>query len=597
MARQLHLRNGSSALASLAAAGLVPTALVAATGGADLDLMDWWRVSWYEPGAPALALAAALLAVALRPTGGRWARGAFLLGAFQLAVTAAVSWSGGVQLEWISVRDAMRPAAIGAALLALGALGGLAWRPRPARRLVLTLGAGAALTGAVVAMDRSHLETRIAGEPARDAAAEATDRPDVVLLVADTLRADALGLYGAEPSPSPTLDALGASSLVFEQVSAQAPWTLPSMLSLFTSRHPSTLDPEGFAAEDQRLAAGVPTLAETLAKAGYHTAGFQKNPFLGGDSGLAAPFDVYEMVGGDSAELESGAQLVGAALRWARAFRRARESGDPRPYLLYVHFMDPHIDYLPPADYVPEQARNYRGPIDGSARSVHRLLRRPAGPRPEDIRQMQRLYRAEVRYLDDQIARLVEGLRREGLFGPETVVAFTADHGEQFGEHGGFEHGDLYVENVHVPLLLRAPSLTPRRIPEDVRLLDVAPTILDLAGAAPLPGQEGRSLLPLARSQRPPAVPSITEHGDAARVARWPWALIRRPNGSVELYDRRADPREQRDLADEAPEVVARLAAELREHEARRPAGPAATAPREIDAATREQLEALGYLD
>ena len=514
MARQLHLRNGSSALAGLAVAALVPVVVVAALGGADLDLRDWWRTSGDEPGAPALALAA-----------------------------------------------------------------------------------GAALTGAVVAADRAHLEARIAGEGARDAAAGAAARPDVVLLVADTLRADALGLYGAEPSPSPTLDALGASSLVFERVFAQAPWTLPSMLSLFTSRHPSTLDPEGFAAADRRLAAGIPTLAEALAKGGYHAAAFQKNPFLGPDSGLAGPFDVYEMVGGDSAELESGAQLVGAALRWSRAFRRAREGGDPRPYFLYVHFMDPHIDYLPPGDYFPEETRSYGGPIDGSARSVHRLLRSPAGPRPEDIRQMRRLYRAEVRYLDDQIARLIEGLRREGLFGPGTVVAFTADHGEQFGEHGGFEHGDLYVENVHVPLLLRAPSLLPRRIPEEVRLLDLAPTILDLAKAAPLPGQEGRSLLPLARGERPTAVPSITEQAAAVRLAQGPWVLIRRPDGSVELYDHREDPREQRNLAEEAPEVVAELTARLREHAARRRPRRAATERREIDATTREQLEALGYLE
>jgi len=597
MAPPVRLGKISSALAGLALAGLLPVVAVAACGGADLDLADRLRVSWYEPVAPALALLAALLALLFRPMGGRWAGGAWLVGACQLGVVAAVCWTGGVKLEWISVRDPLRPAASGAALVVLGALGGVAWAPRAALRLALALGSGAALAATVVAADRLHLEQRIAGEGASTAPAGAAAHRDVVLLVADTLRADALGLYGAKPSPSPTLDALGASSLVFERVLAQAPWTLPSMFSLFTSRHPSTLDPEGFATPDRRLAAEVPTLAEALATAGYHTAGFQKNPFLDPDSGLADPYDVYEMVGGDSAELESGAQLVGAALRWARVFRGAREEGDPQPYFLYVHFMDPHIDYRPPPDYLPDRDDAYGGPIDGSARSLHRLLRSGSRPDEQDIGRMRRLYRAEVRYLDHQIARLLDGLRREGLLGAETVLAFTADHGEQFGEHGGFEHGDLYVENVHVPLLLSAPSLNARRVPEQVRLLDVTPTILDLVDLAPLPAQEGRSLVPLARGERPPAVPSIAEYQGAVRVVRWPWVLIRRADGSVELYDHREDPREQRNLADEAPEVVAELTDRLRERRAQRKGAGSGTERREIDEATREQLEALGYLD
>jgi arylsulfatase A-like enzyme len=153
----------------------------------------------------------------------------------------------------------------------------------------------------------------------------AAERParrgtDVIFVLVDSLRADALGAYGAKPSPSPFLDALAEGAVRFELAIAQAPWTLPSVWSLMTSLHPSTVDPENRGASSRRALglrpdARVARLAAQLRASGWHTAGFQKNPLLSPGSGLELGFDVYESVEGDRAELHSAAQLVDAALR------------------------------------------------------------------------------------------------------------------------------------------------------------------------------------------------------------------------------------------------------------------------------------------
>jgi arylsulfatase A-like enzyme len=453
------------------------------------------------------------------------------------------------------------------------------------------------VTAGALAADARDLALRIAAP--RAASAPGTD---VIFVLVDTLRADFLGCYGAAPSPSPAIDALAARSVFFERAFAQASWTFPSVAALMTSRHPSRLGllepPDPTRGNGLPVVPdGPPRLAELLRARGFHTAAFYKNPFLEPGSGFERGFEVYEHVGGDGADGHSGGQLVSEALRWARALADARARGDQAPFFLYLHFMEPHIDYQPPAEFVPEEARAYRGPQDGSARKLHRA-RRGSGFTPADVAYLRAMYRGDVAYLDTQIARLREELTRLGLWRDDTLFVFTADHGEQFGEHGDWEHGDMHVENVHVPLFLHGPRLAARRVPDVVRLVDVTPTLLALEGLPPLADAEGRSLSPLLRGDALPTLPAVSELGWRWRVTDDPFSLVIEGD-QHELYDLRADPGEKQDLAASDPATVARLRAFLDAHEAAgrsAAGGSGAAVGRPLDDRMREQLKALGYL-
>jgi arylsulfatase A-like enzyme len=288
---------------------------------------------------------------------------------------------------------------------------------------------------------------------------------------------------------------------------------------------------------------------------------------------------------------------VNAALHWAETFADLRERGLASPFFLYLHFMDPHIDYQPPLAFVPPEARDYDGPVDGTSSSIHALLDQPGGPRPSDVAQMRALYRGEVSYLDAQLRRLFASLRELGLWTDRTLVVFVADHGEQFGEHGGYEQDDVYVENVHVPLWLRGAGLAPRSVLDVVRIVDVAPTVLDLLGVAGLPGAEGRSVAALLHGLPLDPVAAITEYGTRLRVTDRRFSLVR-SDGGVQLFDLSVDPGEKTDLSGALPAQVAALERALASHDARERRFPAdgVLLGRTLDPGTRKALEDMGYL-
>lgn len=583
-------------LAAVFVALLIPPWLTALGGGADYNLTGGWRVSWYEAVGPALALAGACLALLLPHRAALWQRAVLLLGMLQLGIAAFTCYGVSLETPWFSATTPERPAAIGLALVALGALplgpsvaATPAWRTAP---VAFALG----IIGLVLApgLDARTLSAHIATPPRPPAAPGARS---LILVVVDTLRADALGSHGATPSPSPFLDELAAGAVVLERAVAQAPWTFASMATLMTARHPSTLDPagRGWRKADPsalpRIDDRVPRLATALREAGYHTAAFQKNGFLDAGSGFEVGFDFYEMVGGEHAEGEAAAQTTGAVLRWADVV-----AGRPEPFFLYAHYMDPHVDYRPPEGFLSEEARAYRGPMDGSAPAVRKVAEQGLAADDPQVAQMRRLYRDEVGYLDGQLARLFAGLEARGMLGEETLVVFTADHGEQFGEHGRFEHSDVHRENVHVPLFVAGVGLTPRRVSAVVGLIDLAPTVLSLLGLPGLEGAEGRSLVPLLAGDEFAPAPAFTEFGNRQRVTTEALSLV--------VYDRRvklyaaADPAEQQDLAGNEREAVDALQRLLEAHRAREIGVDAGgvTESRPIDDATRAALEALGYL-
>jgi arylsulfatase A-like enzyme len=585
---------------------LVPPLACAANGGADLHLWSW-RVSFYDAPVPAAMLLGVIALAWARPSRDR--RATILrdiaLASFVLGVASIYQpWE---PRAWYLAADAMDCAQVGWFALLMAWLAG---RRSPAggtsravaRPVILGLAAGAALWAGFHRLDRAHIAERLASSVAPRAST------DVILIVVDTLRADALELGLPDLIPgtmkraeTPNLARLAAESLVFRNAIAPAPWTVPSMGALFTGLHPSTIDPQGKGAsmsmaEAKRrppLHPDLPRLARALRAAGYVTTGYVKNPLLAPGRGFEPGFGLYERVGGDSGDGHSARQLVDAALRWADPMQALRERDADRPYFLYLHFMDPHVDYVPPDDWWSPAARAYEGPVDGHSGTLRDSLNgRAESPYEEDRAQYRELYAGEVGYLDHQLGRLLAGLAERGLYSKDTTVVFTSDHGEQFGEHGSWEHGDLHVENVRVPLLLRAPDIVPGVRDEMVSLLDVAPTVLERLGLPPLPHAEGRAL----PSDAPPVERVVvTEYGDRRRVSDGRWALLDEGALRRRLYDLAADPGETRDVAAEHTDEVLRLAAAYAQHTLREPLELTETAPVDTPSRDLDAIRELGY--
>lgn len=381
----------------------------------------------------------------------------------------------------------------------------------------------------------------------------APPRPSFVLILIDTLRADHLGAYGYSRPTSPSLDALASRGILFEEAIAAAPWTLPSSMALMTGRLPSSHRVEN---DGMRLSAGIPTLAEVLKSSGYTTSAVVSHIYVSGLFGFDRGFDRFEDFGLSrdyrfEAGLEPRAEKVSErALQEVRALKG-------RPFFLLVHYFDPHWDYDPPPPYSTRFTGPYAGSIRGSYQSFSRYIPPGAVLSPEDRRHLEDLYDGEIAYTDSQVGRLVEGLRQEGA-GEETLVLVTSDHGEEFKEHGSLGHGrNLYDEVVKVPLIVaRLGSRgAPRRVAEQIRGIDLFPTLCELAGAKVPPGVQGKSLVPWLSGGREAARGAVSEtiRFDAYRKSyREPGQkiIVRLEDNRREFYDLASDPGERRNLWD-----------------------------------------------
>ena len=425
---------------------------------------------------------------------------------------------------------------------------------------------------------------------------------NAIFVVVDTLRADHLGCYGYARATSPHVDALAAEGVRFERAYATAPWTKPSVASMITGLHPSAL---GIETIFSKLPAEVDTLAEMLRDAGYRTAGAVSHLMLSNqiEMGFGQGYDVYlesEARGHDHVSTDGIA---------AQALRLLRElADDGRPFLLFVHFFDPHFDYLD----VPEiEFAAPRGALLSGGESIIELRARIGELGEQDFGFLRDRYDEEIRRTDAGIGRVLAALRELSLE-DETLVVLAGDHGEEFGERGWIGHTpSLHEEVIRVPLLLRAPGLAPRVVGEPVSLVSLTPTILELLGIE-LAGRslQGRSIAGLVRGeatrQPKPVFSEIRFPLQDARI--WPRPLDARAlvgrrfkliaddaAGTLRLYDLQADPGERVDLAPERPELTAELLARLRDWQrsASRP-GPRASDV-ELSERDLELLRDLGY--
>jgi arylsulfatase len=301
----------------------------------------------------------------------------------------------------------------------------------------------------------------------RDASRPAPARNLIVYLV-DTVRADHLGCYGYRLPTSPALDAFALEAVLFENAYAQSSWTKPAVASIFTGLRPWR---HGANQRRQRLADEAVTLAEILAAAGYRTAGFITNPNVGGAFGFRQGFERYHA----EREEQSGESVRRAAFDWLEA-----RGEDARPFFLYLHTVEPHSPYRDALDRAGEFGARLADPQIGLRRHLRALGDGSLRAAPETVSELVALYDAEVAAADTSFGALLDELGRRGL-ADETIIVFVSDHGEEFADHGGFEHSrTLYEEVLRVPLIVRAPGFAPRRVAASAQHVDLLPTLLDL---------------------------------------------------------------------------------------------------------------------
>lgn len=420
-------------------------------------------------------------------------------------------------------------------------------------------------------------------------------RPDLLLVVVDTLRADHLGCYGHGRDTSPAIDAFAASAVRFEAAYATAPWTMPSVATALTGLHPTVHGVTALA----RLPDDVPTLAGILARAGYRTGAVVSHRLAGRLPGFDRGFELFD----------EGQARGHRYMSTPGVVRRARElldtlAGGDEPFFLFVHLFDPHYDYLrhPRIGFAPPRA----GSLDGDER-IDDLRARLGDLTPEEIGFLSDLYDEEIRFTDRGVGTLLRILARRGL-ADGTLVVLTADHGEELVGRGWLGHTrTLYEELVRVPLLVRGPGVAaPRTVDAPVSLVSLLPTLLELMGV-PRDGvaAEGPSLAPLLRGAGPPPREPVFFEVDFTRpevrkkgIRDGRYKLIRDDaTGAVELYDLERDPGERDDLAASHPELVERYAARLDAHRARVEAHRRAPVPVEFSPREVRALRALGYVE
>jgi len=429
--------------------------------------------------------------------------------------------------------------------------------------------------------------------------------PNVLLITVDALRADRLGAYGNRAELTPNLDAFARDAVVFENAYASAPWTGASMGSMWTSAYPSEL---GLVPRDRRerqarfeggLLTPQPTLAEMMRAAGYTTAAELVNPQIRRDRGFDRGFIRFrnpdDFAGAKARVLPRlgryenwfvhtslGLLLADALYEEPRYYRAAgvkREDArrlvhdawtwldrqEARPFLLWMHLMDTHVPYDPPHKSAATRAAFPQPPFEPTPQFYKDLVWQSITLGDRETRYLQALYDDEVRHADRWIGWLLDNLRRGGLY-DDTLIIVSADHGEEFWEHGGYEHGhSLNDEVLHVPLLVKFPhgQYAGRRTPSQVGLIDLLPTVLEVAGLNTPRGMRGRSLASQARAgQDAPGDRELfmeaTLYGEelkALRTARYK-VIFHAQSHDIEVYDLHADPGEHHNLASD-PQAAA----------------------------------------
>jgi len=441
--------------------------------------------------------------------------------------------------------------------------------------------------------------------PALACAPEPAGPPNLVLVTVESLRTDHVGFHAGRRDATPHLDRLARESVVYEDAHSVTSWTLTAHASLFTGLYPLA---HGVIRPRDRLPDAHETLAESLAAAGYQTAGIVSGPYLRRDHDLHQGFARYdESPAAPTPKRAHGDVTSPAVVASAERFLREERRPD-RPFLLFLYLWDPHYDYLPPPPWDRRFTTPDMTPVDVHGWMSDRTV--TALSPPEELAWAVAQYDGEIAWTDHHLGRLFGVLREEELW-DRTAIVVTADHGEEFFDHGekGHKH-NLFAETVHVPLVVKYPGGRPRgRDPRLASLVDVAPTLLELAGVAPPRPLHGRSLRDPPDPERPvffdllsiwrrPGGPTLRERWQGVRRGPHKWLEV--STGERFLFAVDEDPGEQRNLLDSGRPPAADALATLLEAHRDRMADARETLPEvnaaDLDRERRERLRALGYL-
>jgi arylsulfatase A-like enzyme len=425
---------------------------------------------------------------------------------------------------------------------------------------------------------------------------------NAIVFLVDTLRADKLSAYRAQSRVrTPGLNTFVQSATVMENARSQENWTKPSVATLLSSLLPWQ---HNAVSGDDVLPDSVELMPELLGKRGYYTGAFITNGYCSDKFGFKQGWRTYRNYIREGRP-NTAKHVASDVLDWLD--HRPKD----QPFFLYVHTIDPHVPYKPPQQFLTfYDAQPYSGPIDFNKAGdvLERIKIGRIRPNDRDREHLTALYDAEISYHDVHFAAMMQGLKERGL-DDETVVVVTADHGEEFWDHGSVGHGhSVYDELLHVPLIVRVPGMTGggARVPDAVGLVDVMPTVLDALGEK-IPDQlVGRSFLPALRGQSD-AAPRAAVSGffRAWRtLATGRLKLVQHGTERASLYDVQSDPGETKDLASEQPIALAytrgllglTLAEDAGDDDALRAARNHEGVRTTIDAKTEAQLKALGYV-
>ncbi len=433
----------------------------------------------------------------------------------------------------------------------------------------------------------------------------------VVLIVADTLRADHLSCYGYSRETSPSIDRLAAESTVFENNKAQSSHTVTSMASMFQSKYTlaGSLPPA--------RGEGGATIAEVMQSAGYHTVGVQTNPWLKRRLGYARGFDDYRMLAAEGSEKklpsrkwtgEATENIFYADADEVAGVVESAIAGRPeKPLFLYAHLMDPHGPYIPPARHqgfgegtvTLSEAAALSGDWVSLARVGDAEAVAPLKGR------ILALYDAEILFADAAVARMTAALEKAGLY-EDALVIVAADHGEGFLEHGKVLHSNsLYEELIHTPLLMKIPGRAGGRYAGLTRNVDIAATIFEVAGIeAVWEDRDGVSLLGVLDGDRriTESVAQLSRGGGgdldgdygSIQAGAMKYITTRKPGRPFleELYNLETDPGEASNLAATEATAARALAGALSARAGSATPGETPAPDEETEAA----LRALGYL-
>lgn len=484
----------------------------------------------------------------------------------------------------------------------VGAVGRRAWGPKAVPRLCMlataVLGAGLVLwsSGWVVAI-------QVRGR--------ARGRPNLILIIGDTVRADRMSLLSKPTSGwdlTPNLrQQLVPHGTVFRRAHSQAPWTLPSIASIFTGLYPEEHDAQTGAS---RLLPARLTLAEILREAGYRTMAVVSTPFVSSDAGMLQGFDLRDESQIPDPDAITSAEVTNRALAFLK-------SAQGEPFFLLAHYFDPHYPYR----HHPE----FGFATTGVGRFHPVKLRVAAGGISDSMQaELAALYAEEIAFTDSQIGRLLAYLDQHDLW-RSTCVVFVADHGEEFRDHGSFEHGQtVYEEVVHVPLVVADPARGGPAVADDVvETRWLFGTLLDLLGVTPPVGRAATHNLFAPPQGREQYARSSNGYGGAEScLIGWPYKLIkgehrvqmgdvgpgsdhqrgeprpdRRAAGrGISLFDLRNDPGETRDLSGERPDLAKRLLASLETLNEKIASEARAEAMPPLSPEHSRRLHDLGYL-